>query len=152
MADEAATEREVGRGRSQVAIAEAKLLVSRADVSLAELRRDGCDLEARRAGVVVRRWKAVGEGVLAFESLCEVVDPSELWAVIQVPVAKVGAVSVGMKVMFADSAGQQMEGRIDVVGLTVHPGSESVAVKVRIDNAKGLLRPGGRGQVTIGGK
>lgn len=148
---EAAKRYEVDRAATQLRVAVAKQNAAQARLDRARWRVASHVITAPRAGVLITRRKLPGQGVRAFETVCEIIDPSQLYAVIQVPLAAVANLTPGTDADFFTPSGVRLEGRCQEIGLEVNPGADTVQVKVILDNAAGVLRPGGRGEVVLGG-
>ncbi|HEX6851670.1 MAG TPA: efflux RND transporter periplasmic adaptor subunit [Candidatus Polarisedimenticolaceae bacterium] len=113
-------------------------------------------LVAPITGVVVRRTVTVGRQVDIEEMLLEVVDPSVLWAEIDVPEPRLAGVATGLEITLTFDAipGRDFRGRIFSVSPEVDPRTRTAVARVRLDNADGALRANmyGRARITAGGK
>jgi len=112
-------------------------------------------LEAPLSGVVVRRSATVGRQVDREEVLLEIVDPSVLWAELDVPEPRLGDVAVGRVVVltFDALAARSFKGTIASIAPEVDARTRTAMARVRLDNADGALRANmfGRAQIAVGG-
>lgn len=96
------------------------------------------------AGVVTRRNVVVGQAVTAEEALANVIDLSELWFLARVYERDVGRVDVGRRadVQFGAYPDERFGGVVEYLGKEIDPGARTFTARVRLDNAKGVLRVG----------
>jgi cobalt-zinc-cadmium efflux system membrane fusion protein len=108
-------------------------------------------LVAPITGVVVRREGTVGRQVDTEEMLVEVVDPSVLWAEIDVPEPRLAGVVTGLEITLTFDAipGRTFGGRVFSVSPEVDPRTRTAVARVRLDNADGALRANMYGRATI---
>jgi len=101
-------------------------------------------LRAPLAGVVIDRDVARGRMVEPSHALFRVADLSRLWLTVHVFERDAVRVSPGSeaRVTLPALPGRSFLGAVGLVGRRVEPASRTVAVRVELDNADGVLRPG----------
>jgi cobalt-zinc-cadmium efflux system membrane fusion protein len=101
-------------------------------------------LRAPAAGVVIDRDVARGQMVEPSHALFRVADLSRLWLTVHVFERDAVRVSPGAeaRVTLPALPGRLFLGTVALVGRRVEPASRTVAVRVELDNADGVLRPG----------
>ena len=153
---ERALERKRGLGgvvsRAELARAEQELASARAGLRALEAGA-GYTLASPIDGVVVRRDVTVGMAVSQGQTLFEVVDPSRLWAEVDVPEADAHLVRVGQAASIALDAGPVRSGTVDYVAPVIDPATRTALARVALDNADGALRANtyGTARVAVGG-
>jgi cobalt-zinc-cadmium efflux system membrane fusion protein len=143
--DRARAERDAAR--AELAAAEAALGM----VGAGEGTAGRYTLAAPLSGVVTRREAVVGGHVEDSAVLFEVVDPSAVWADIDVPEADLGRVAVGQRVVFAaDVLGPRaFAGTIDSIAPAIDPSRRTVLARASLANPDGALRANLYGTVRI---
>ena len=148
--------RDVEQARAELAAAEAER-----DTARAELRAAGAGDEAgggRYAlvapfdGTVVARAAMVGRSASAETALIEVADVRLLWALLDVPEERAGAVRAGQKVTVrVDGSGEVREARVTRVAASVDLRTRTVRVRVDLPNPDRSLRAGSfvRGTIEV---
>lgn len=115
-----------------------------------ELARN-IEIEAPQDGVVVSLEAAEGmyiqPGTLAFA----VTDLSSVWLIVDVFERDIGRLSEDMRAVarFEHIPGRQFEGEVDYVYPELDARTRTLPVRLRFDNADGLLRPGMFGSVSL---
>jgi multidrug resistance efflux pump len=155
-------ELEAGPTAEQVAMAEAQVRQAEAAVQLVDAQIAKLTLTAPISGVVATRSAQAGETAAAGLPLVTVANLDEVTLVIYVPEDRVGQVQLGQEVeVRVDSfpervfVGQvaNIAGEAEFTPRNVQTQSERVnlvfAVKVRIPNADGALKPGMPADATI---
>lgn len=101
-------------------------------------------VRAPLSGVVTRRSVVVGQAVTAEEPLAYVIDLSELWFLARVYEKDLGRVDVGrtVDVQFNAYPSDHFTGVIEYLGKETDPGSRTFTARVRLKNAKEVLRVG----------
>ncbi|HKE82424.1 MAG TPA: efflux RND transporter periplasmic adaptor subunit [Vicinamibacterales bacterium] len=96
------------------------------------------------AGRVIERRAVVGQHADADSRLFVVADLSRVWIVAQAFERDAVNVRVGTlaHVTLAALPGQEFDGRVALVGRQVDAGSRTVAIRIELANAAGILRPG----------
>lgn len=139
---------------SDLARAEAELAAARADLRAVEVA-SGYALTAPIVGVVTRRDVTLGAAVRGGEAMFEVVDPSRLWAELDVPEAEVSRVKPGQpaSIELDGVEGPPREGEVQYVAPSIDPHTRTTLARVALDNADGALRANmyGVGRVAVGG-
>nr|MBC7244764.1 efflux RND transporter periplasmic adaptor subunit [Chloroflexota bacterium] len=152
-----------GATAEEVAVAEANLALAQAQLRLAQMQLERLTLRAPVNGVVVARMINVGETVLPGVTLLTLADLDEVNLVVYVPEHRLGEVHLGQKVdVMVDSFPQRrFEGRVVYISdqpqytpRNVATKEERVntvyAVKVRLPNPEGLIKPGMAGDAVFG--
>lgn len=96
-------------------------------------------------GRVIRRDVTLGELVRPDRySLLVVADTSRLWVLVDVPEMRLRDVAVGStaRITVAAFPGESFEGAVSFISADLNEATRTVQVRVEVDNAKGLLRPG----------
>lgn len=148
------TAAEVDRSRAERDAARAELRSAEAGLGMVgagEGTAGRYTLQAPLSGVVTRREAVVGGHVEGSAVLFEVVDPSSVWADIEVPEADVARVAVGQRVVFgADLLGDRVFiGAIGSIAPVIDPLKRTVLARASLPNPEGLLRANLFGQVRI---
>lgn len=100
-------------------------------------------LRAPVAGIVLEKQLTLGEAVDSEKVLFHVADLATLWVDLVVPVADLGAVKAGQRVVVNDKAGAVSgDGKVLFVQPALNAESRAGSVRVALDNAKGQWRPG----------
>lgn len=111
-------------------------------------------LVAPLAGIVTQRRSTVGTLVDTEEMLFEIVDPSFLWAEIEVPENDLAAVQVGQAVILTlDGApDRDVRGTVEYIAPALDPHTRTALARARIANPGGTLRANmyGRARVLTG--
>lgn len=94
------------------------------------------------AGVVTRRNATQGQLVAAETLLFEVVDPSRMWAEIDVPEQALALVRVGQSVVIRVEVdgGRELAGEIAYIAPEVDPRTRTAKARVPLENPEGVLR------------
>lgn len=150
-----ASQRELLAAEQALASAEAELAAVRAEVDLMGAGSgDLTRITSPLAGVVTARLVQVGQAVDGLAPLFEVVDPSRMWAVLDVPERELSAVRPGDPVSLRLDAlpGQPFGGTVATLSPMVDPATRTVTARVALDNPDGTLRANLYGTATIGGE
>lgn len=114
--------------------AEASLRQARAALAAADVLEQRVVVKARFAGIVAKRWHAVGDLVDANGTVLRVIDPSHLEVVASVTVGDLGRVSLGRLVHIESVAGAEPEeGTVVSAPAAVDPASATADVRVRFN-------------------
>lgn len=136
-------EREVLAAEQALAMAEAELGALQAELGLVGAGSgDAYAVTAPLAGVVTERHASVGQSVDPTLPLFQVVDPSRMWAELDVPEGELGAVTAGQEVRIVLDAlpDRTFEGRLDYLAPSVDPHTRTARARVVLDNPDGALR------------
>ncbi len=96
------------------------------------------------AGTVVERHATQGENVSPGDPLFVIADTSKVWVIGQAYERQLALVVPDMKATVTLSAfpSKSWDGKVDYIGATLSEGTRTLPIRVEIDNAEGLLRPG----------
>lgn len=102
-------------------------------------------LVAPIAGIVTERHAVLGKFVDPAETLFEIVDPTVLWAEIDVPEADAARVRSGQAVQISVVAtgadgGAPLQATLSYVAPVIDPATRTARARARLDNRDGLLR------------
>lgn len=146
------SERQAAEAERAVALAEATLAEHTARVDLIGAGSgDEVRITAPLAGVVTERLAAMGQSVGPTEPLFQVVDPSRMWAELDVAEADLGSVAVGQPVRVTLHAlpDRTFEGSLTYLAPSVDPESHTARGRVVLDNPDGALRAHLFGEATV---
>lgn len=141
--------------------AEARLAEAEADATgvRASLRafgtRDsgatGLPLVSPLAGTIIERHASPGEVVDASASRFVVADLSQVWVIGRVYEQELARVSAGMPAEVALIAypGRTWRGVVDYVSSTLDEDTRTMSIRVVLDNAEGVIRPGMFGTIAL---
>ncbi|WP_419806800.1 efflux RND transporter periplasmic adaptor subunit [Terriglobus sp.] len=109
---------------------------------------------APRGGVVLKREITVGQVVQPSDPAFTIADLSSVWIVANVPEEEAGTLQQGMQVTVSVPAlpKEQITGRLSYVSPIVDPATRTVAVRMDMANATGLLKPDELASMTFDGK
>ena len=111
-------------------------------------------LPAPREGVVIERQAVVGQVVEPTEVLFVVVDPSRMWATLDVYEDRFTGIRIGQGVVLRPDGllGEAFAGRITWVGTAVDPRTRTIPVRTELANPDGRLRARmfGRAEIQVG--
>jgi len=115
--------------------------------SAAELARRQLDythLRAPFAGWAVRHGVEVGMVMAPGVPAYTILAPAPVWAVVGIPEADISKVRVGQtaRVSLPSVGDRAFDGAVEVIQPQADPLSRSFAVKIRLPNSDGALRPG----------
>ncbi|MGE3703869.1 MAG: efflux RND transporter periplasmic adaptor subunit [Vicinamibacterales bacterium] len=138
------------RARAEREAAEARLhILGLSDDDLDLLRKEQhlsstVELRAPLAGIVTRRRATVGGAVTPTDSLFILVDPSSVWAQVDVYDTQLPLVAMRQPVTVRVNAypDRSFTGRVDNIGTVVEPTSRAVKVRVALANPGLELKPG----------
>jgi cobalt-zinc-cadmium efflux system membrane fusion protein len=98
-------------------------------------------IRAPVAGTVAEKLITPGQLLQAGSTACfTVADLSRMWVMAQVSPAELAAVRLGDPADIDAGSGGVLPGTVDNIGAVVDPDTRAVPVRVRVDNAKGLLK------------
>ncbi len=102
-------------------------------------------------GTIIAQEAAVGESKGPGDTLFQVADQSVVWAVGRVYEQDIRSIKVGMPAALTlDSwPERRWSSTVDWVAATLDPETQTLAVRVVLDNADSVLRPGMFGQLTL---
>ena len=104
-------------------------------------------------GIIVERNVTLGQMVTPAEVLFTVMDPREVWILLDVYEKNLPQVNVGQTARVRVSAypGQEFLGRVANVGAVFESKSRAAKARIVLPNPKGMLRPGMFATVTLEG-
>ncbi len=104
-------------------------------------------------GIVVEQTATLGQTVDPQNTLFVVMDLRRVWLQVDVYEQDLAQVSAGQTaaVRLKAAPGEELSGVVENVGALVDPKSRTVKVRVVLDNARGILKPGMFATVTIVG-
>ncbi len=92
-------------------------------------------------GIVTSQNVVAGEVVDSSTMMFKIVDPSQMWLVLNVKQEEAKYVHIGLPVRFeSDDETAQLSGNISWVSPEIDPQTRTVQVRVILDNSQGLLR------------
>jgi cobalt-zinc-cadmium efflux system membrane fusion protein len=147
-----ASERDLLEAERALAAASAELVAVDAELALAGGGEgDSVLLTAPIAGIVTVRHARVGQVVDGPQPLFEIVDPSRMWAELDVPERQLVSVAPGQAVKLRLEAlpGEVFEGTIATLSPAVDPATRTALARVELDNPDGRLRANLYGTATI---
>ena len=98
-------------------------------------------IRAPVAGTVAEKLITPGQLLQAGSTACfTVADLSRMWVMAQVSPAELAAVRLGDPASIDAGSAGVLQGTVDNIGAVVDPDTRAVPVRVRVDNAKGLLK------------
>ena len=150
-----ASQRDLLDAARSLAAAEAELAGVRAELDLVGGGEgDGAVLSAPLTGIVTARHARVGQVVDGLKPLFELVDPSRMWAELDVPERDLAGVAPGQQVQLRLDAlpGEAFTGRIVTLSPAVDPATRTALARVELDNPDGSLRANLYGTATILGE
>lgn len=125
------------------AAAIAGLDAARKELESARIAVGELTLRTPIGGVVGARYFEAGERVKRDDKLLSIIDVASLYAVAQIQETEAVRLAVGMKAeVRVDSAGESIEGRVELVSPIADARSASFSVRVAIDDPGGKLKPG----------
>lgn len=111
-------------------------------------------LVAPIGGVVTRRESSIGAQVDTEDLLFEIVDPTTMWAEIDIPAADLAAVRAGQQVVLVIDGieGREFTGTIDYIAPSIDPRTRTALARARLANPDGVLRANmyGRARILVG--
>jgi RND family efflux transporter MFP subunit len=145
-----ANESELLRAELEMSIAFAKWKTAQDELTARqiELERARVTLENRQIkapidGVVARIYREIGEFVSPINAdVMILIDDSQLNAVFNIPTNEVKSLKVGQEVSVEIANFGTVNGRVDSIGFVVDAESQTVSVKILIDNSERRIRAG----------
>lgn len=109
---------------------------------------------APRGGIVLKREITVGQVVQPADPAFTIADLSSVWIVANVPEQDAGSLKQGMQVSVSIPAlpSEKITGHLSYVSPIVDPATRTVAVRMDMANANGLLKPDELASMTFDGK
>ena len=130
-------------GKLELAISEAELAQARAGVRIAELAVERCRLAAPFDGRVVRTMVRENEGVGERQELLEIVDDAVREMEVIVPATWLTWIEKDTPLTaLIDETGVEVAGKVIVPGAVIDSASQSMTLRVRLDNDGDRLVPG----------
>lgn len=140
---------EVDKAAADVQAARAELSVYGSD---SEGAGASVAIKSPLAGIVLERHATGGEIVDSATPLFVVADLGRVWVIGSVFERDIYRVVRGLpaEVSVIAAPGRSWRGVVDYVDATIDPESRTMAIRVELDNADGVLRPGFFGTIAIG--
>jgi cobalt-zinc-cadmium efflux system membrane fusion protein len=157
-ADYKATVGAVETAKAALAAAENRLLLFGMDPAAVETLVRTSEVQPRHAvrapigGRVIHREVTLGELVAPEkEALLVLANMEKLWALADVPEARLGEVreSAAARVTLAALAEMKLSGTVSHIAPSIDPATRSARVRIELTNDGGILRPGMFGQAEI---
>ena len=150
------SERELAAARQEVEAARAEVRAAESSLSMAGAGREGGAsyvVSSPLAGIVTERRATLGRMVGPDDVLFVVVDPSVVWAELEIPEAELTFVRAGQAIELELDAlpGRSFAGPLDHVALAIEPRSRTATARVALGNAETVLRENllGRGRIAL---
>lgn len=145
--------RDLLAAEQDLAAAQAEFDAAQASLSVAgEIDgKSASELETPITGVVTQRNATLGQLVDSEDILFEVVDPSVLWAELQILETDVTRVVEGqtVEISFSTLPGKTFVGKLSYISQTVDPHTRTVSARVILPNPEGVLRANMYGDARI---
>lgn len=111
-------------------------------------------LVAPLLGIVTHRDASLGTAVEVGGTLFEIVDPSSMWAEIDIREGDLALIRVGQSVVVTVDGlpGSEFRGHIDYIAPSIDPQTRTASARARLDNPQSLLRANmyGRAHIEVG--
>lgn len=102
-------------------------------------------------GVITDRPRTVGEQVQPGDAVLSILNPSRVWAWVDLPPNQVASVRLGIPVTLRLSgSAQAFSGRVTYVSPVADPETKKIRARVELPNPTGKLRPNMLAQVELG--
>ncbi len=150
-----ASQRGLLAAEQDLATAQAEVLAAQAELDLVGGGDgDRVALASPLGGVVTARHAGLGQALDRGQPLFEIVDPSRMWAVIDVPEAALAGVGSGdpVSLRFDGLPDRRFEGTLATLSPLVDPQTRTAQARVELDNTDGMLRANLYGTATIHGE
>jgi membrane fusion protein, heavy metal efflux system len=148
------SERDLLAAQQALAQADADLAAAQAELNMVGGGDgDSTALRTPLGGVVTARHARVGQFVNGLQPLFEVVDPSRMWAEVDIPERDLAAVAPGQSVRLQLDAlpDAVIVATIATISPSVDPATRTARARVELDNPDGRLRANLYGTATIRG-
>jgi len=143
----AALAKEKMMSREKVLEIETELEMSKIKLRASEVTLKEKTVRAPLSGIVVKKHKESGESVERVEKLVDIVSMDQIYVQFYLDPKLMTAVKVDqvIPVRFPVIGGQQFEGKVAFVDPRIDAGSGLFRVKLLVDNAGHVIKPGMRG-------
>ena len=146
----ASTQQEFLTAETSVEVKEAELQEAKQVLALALIDLGACSVKAPFTGHIDQRHKYPHEAVERLDKLFDIVDATQLFAVVNVPEPALPSFQKGRDALFVSSSGKEFKGVVKKFGKRIDPKSKTRKVYVLIPNSSadleigmsGSLRPG----------
>lgn len=140
-----AADKDLLEAQLELDTAKAELAAAESSLGLVEIEEGVANryvLLAPIDGTVVRHSAPAGRMLDAYETLCEIVDTSTMWAEVDVPESELARVRAGQGARITVEAlpGREFSGTIDYVAPEVDPRTRTAKARVKLANEDGALR------------
>jgi membrane fusion protein (multidrug efflux system) len=137
------------RGRLE---GEVKVAKARADLEEIQATLEKCIIKAPISGIVAEKRKWTGEKTGPNDSvIVTILQTREVYADVELNEQKLAEVNVGQEAEVRADAypGQIFNGKVHMISPTIETKSRTVRVRVKVSNARQLLKPGMFARVTL---
>jgi len=135
-------------GKLDIVLSQAKLDASQAELRLARINKERCNIKAPWNGRVVSRQINVQESAELNQPLLEIVSKQNLELEVVVPGTWLSWLAVGTSfTVRIDETGEEYQGTVKVIGSAVHATSQTVSLRTDISGDTQKLLPGMSGTV-----
>lgn len=141
-----------GQYRLDVVASRSGIAAARAALERAKINLERTEIRAPFAGVVTELLLSQGEHVTVAQTICQLVNVTDLEAEVGVLESDIGSLEVGRPALLAIPAlGETLSVHIDVISPHFDRDSRTCQVLLRFDNPTGKIRPGMFARAIIAG-
>ena len=134
---------ELEKSKLELAVSESNYGQAKASLLIAKNKLDACEIEAPFSGKLVKKIVDKHEFVKETQPIMEIVDDTQLLAVIYFPSMKMKSMKKGKELNFIiDETGSKHVGKVYEIAGEIDPGSRTFKLKAIIDNDNKVLAPG----------
>jgi HlyD family secretion protein len=142
-----------GRYRVEVVASRSGIAAARAAMERAQINLERTEIRAPFPGVVTGLHLSAGEHVAAGQTLCTLVDNTDLEAEVGVLESDIGFLDVGRRALLAIPAlGDTLPATVDVISPHFARDSRTCQVLLRLSNLSGKVRPGMFARAIVAGR
>ncbi|MDM8554626.1 efflux RND transporter periplasmic adaptor subunit [Desulfococcaceae bacterium HSG7] len=146
--DGALGNQELERSKLDNEIAKSKLLLVRANLKMARINVNFCNITAPFAGKLITKIIFEHEFVKTGQPVMEIIAVHKLLAFMHLPSSQINAIKTGAKMKFRiDETGVEHQGTVYEIAGVIDPGSRTFEVKAVLDNKNQSLAPGMSGML-----
>ncbi|MEG1979301.1 MAG: efflux RND transporter periplasmic adaptor subunit [Victivallaceae bacterium] len=138
---------DVERAQLEVDVNMAKKQFNEANLALAKIELDECNITAPFDGRLKQKLVQEFEYVRVGQQLLHIIDDTKLLAVMYIPSNQAQKVKLGDKVkLFIDEKNVSYIGEIYAIAGDIDPASRTFEIRILVDNSRGELIPGMSGR------